>query len=124
MADCSVCVDMSCDETFDSFEKETVAATEPQQCYECRAAIEVGTKYCRIAFEDDGKTGYFHVCAPCAEIADVFVCGSWVVGILWECMEEQAFPELTTATECFAKLSPSGKAFLLNRWRKWKGFAA
>lgn len=40
---------------------------------------------------------------------------------LWEDMRELAFPSLTTASNCFTELSPAAKAFVLDRWRKWKG---
>ena len=46
---------------------------------------------------------------------------SWTYRTLWEDMRELAFPSLTTASNCFTELSPAAKAFVLDRWRKWKG---
>jgi hypothetical protein len=35
-------------------------------------------------------------------------------------MTQVAFPELTTATDCFQDLSAKAKEFVLAKWREWK----
>ncbi len=57
------------------------------------------------------------------ERGQLLACGDYVPAnrTLWEDMRELAFPSLTTASNCFTELSPAAKAFVLDRWRKWKG---
>jgi hypothetical protein len=60
-------------------------------------------------------------CIQCSEIRDKFYCdGGWMFEQLWDDMRENAFPKLTTASECFVGLSPAAKQFLLDKWCAWK----
>jgi hypothetical protein len=83
--------------------------------------IERGELYEHVRAKWDGEVKSVDTCRQCAEIRNVFACGEgYVHGELWEDMTEIAFPELTTATDCFRELSSESKEFLLAKWREWK----
>ena len=127
MSDCGVCIDMGMDADgyLETIQHEVVAADEPRKCQECQAEILVGQEFeLYVGESEECGVCSFRTCLRCMEIRDIFVCGAAIPGELWESMEEQAFPDLTTANECFARLSLAAKAFTLDRWRKWKGLAA
>lgn len=118
---CEVCIG-GCDETFDNYERENRISDSPSACYECAEIIPAGSEY-EFASGDYGRepTTRMTTCLLCAEIADVFSCGEGRMhGNLWESMEEHAFEDLTTATECFRELSAAAKQRVLDRWNKWK----
>jgi hypothetical protein len=97
-------------------------ARKPHVCYECRGTIQPGQRYQRFVAKWEGRLERYDTCSLCEEIRTVFCCGEgWMWGSLWEDMHEIAFPQLTTATECFRELSPAAKQFVLDRWQKWKG---
>jgi hypothetical protein len=120
---CDVCIGQDCDdgvvETLsDSFPK----ARKPHTCYECSRPINPGEIYHRFVGKWEGELQRFDTCYLCHEIRAVFSCGEgWIWGQLWEDMQELAFPHLTTATDCFQELSPPAKAFVIERWQRWKG---
>ena len=123
---CEVCIGNS-DYDFDGT-PEFYSTTEPKarkehKCGECAGVITRGTRYNRFSGKYDGVIFTEKKCLMCAEVAAVFSCGEThpEPGNLWDTMEELAFPRLTTASECFQELSPEAKAFVLDRWRKWKG---
>ena len=100
-------------------------ARKEHRCDECRGAIPPGSQYQRIVGKSDGDLWSVKTCSCCAEIRRVFYCnGGYWYRRLWEDMEEQAFPRLTTASACFQELSPVARAFVLDRWRTWKGLSA
>jgi hypothetical protein len=98
-------------------------ARKAHKCCECGRAINIGERYEYFASKFDGDFDVNKTCHQCAEIRQVFSCGNEgpYYGQLWEEMRDNAFPNLTTASECFTELSASSKAFVLDKWRKWKG---
>ncbi len=123
MVDCDVCIGVdSIEERFEFSTTETRTARKPHKCYECEREIRPGEKYEHVAGRYEGEFSVYDTCALCVEIRNVFTCGnSWYFGLLWEEMREYAFPRLTTASPCFRELGPEAKAFVLERWRSWKG---
>lgn len=96
----------------------TPKARKQYRCVECGAEIRKGTRYERTSGKFDGDIYTVKTCLVCAEIADAFSEGI-VAGELWAEIRE-CFPALTTG--CFSKLeTPEAKAFLRERWMKWKG---
>lgn len=123
---CEVCIgqDVDPDCMVTMLSDEIVTARKPHICGECMGLIQRGKYYRRYVGKWEGKIENYRTCLMCLEIRTVFTCGvSWTWGCLWEEMQESAFPELTTATQCFRELSPAAKAFVLDRWQKWKGLA-
>ena len=124
MSDCGVCIGGGdYDGTPEFSHISTPKARKDHKCLECRRAIRRGSQYERTSGKFDGNIYSDAVCLECAEIRDAFYCGegAYIVGDLWEQMGE-CFPALTTG--CFDRLTtPAAKAFLRDRWLKWKGLA-
>lgn len=121
MADCGVCIGGGdFDGPIEMFECNEVKARKDHKCTECRRVIPKGSLYERTSGLFDGDFFTEHTCMDCADIRAAFNCGDGVaIGELWESMV-YAFPQLTTG--CFTRLkTASGKAYLMERWRKWKG---
>ena len=121
---CEVCIGQDLDraELCEVISETKPTARKPAKCCECRSVIPPGSQYEKFVGKYDGELTTYRTCLLCAEIRRVFTCGeSWIWESLWDDMEELAFPELTTATECFRELSPAAKEFVLAKWRKWKG---
>lgn len=122
MSGCDVCIGSGDYDGFDWANTETRKARRPHTCCECHGSITPGQQYEHTTGGYYGDISRYKTCMMCVEIRNVFACGkSWLYECLWEDMKEYAFDRLTTASECFTKLSPAAKAFLLDRWRKWKG---
>ena len=119
---CDVCLYGPDDVENAFFAARDVKARKAHRCCECRAEIGAGQTYRRETGKDDGEMFSFATCRLCAEVRDVFHCGSgWYFGTLWDDMESGAFERLTTSSECFRELSPEAKALVLDRWTAWKG---
>lgn len=125
MSGCDVCIGHDNDDPAEFCEVEIRKARKSHKCCECGREIEPGESYEHVRGKWYGEIDSFDTCLLCVEIRTVFSCGeSWQYQSLWEDMEEYAFERLTTASECFTELSAEAKAFVLERWRKWKGLAA
>lgn len=123
MSDCSVCIGTD-DYAASGFAQTALrTARRKHVCCECRRVIDPGEQYEIIVVGKwEGTIAQFKTCSECREIRNVFTCGKgWTFETLWDDMREIAFPDLTTATDCFQKLSPAGKKFVLARWKDWKG---
>jgi hypothetical protein len=123
MSDCDVCIGTdSIDECYEFSVVENRKARKPHKCCECGRVIAVGQQYEHAIGKYEGDFDRHDTCALCREIRDVFTCGNFFYyEQLWEEMEEYAFERLTTASGCFTELSAAAKAFVLERWREWKG---
>lgn len=124
---CNVCIGAEDYESDDFYSNKEVIARKPHRCCECKRTIAKGDKYIRDFGKFDGAMFAEKSCLLCAEIRSVFTCAggaSPIYGGLWAEMREYAFPELTTAGECFRELSPGAKEFVLEKWRMWKGLDA
>lgn len=120
---CEVCIGGGDYDGANEFEfSGSSMARKPHRCCECRRVIEAKEVYHIFTAKYDGVITRSKTCAQCEDIRAVFSCGeSAVLGELWEAMEYAAFPNLTTASECFTELSAASKAFILDKWREWKG---
>lgn len=122
MSDCDICIGRGCDDYPELSETKTKKARKPHVCCECKGRIAQGQQFEHCVMKYEGRWLSYKTCMLCVEIRNVFTCGEgWLFESLWDDMEEYAFDVLTTASKCFAKLSPAAKAFTLNRWREWKG---
>ena len=120
---CDVCIGHDPDDgVVEELSEAQVTARKPHKCYECHRPIPTGTDYQKFVGKWEGKLVTYRTCLLCVEVRKVFTCGEgWTWGTLWEDMAELAFPQLTTATECFRELSPAAKKFVLDNWQRWKG---
>lgn len=122
---CEVCIGTYDYEPMDGYSSKVFKARKPAKCCECNVVIAVGQQYESAGGWMDRNRYTYRTCLLCVEIRDVFCCGEGFVHTqLWEDMAELAFPELTTATECFRELSTAAKAYVLERWQEWKGLTA
>lgn len=122
MTDCGVCIYSDADGTCDFADVSVRKARKFHRCSECGRRIEIGQRYEHYWGKYDGEVSAIDTCLLCAEIAEAFYCDARMFGGgLWESMD-YVMGELTTS--CFDKLStPEAKAFLRERWMKWKGLA-
>lgn len=121
MTDCNVCIGTNDYDEADFYTADMRKARKPHRCCECRQIITPGSIYESVRMATDGEFQTYQTCHLCVEIRNAFTCGKgWLFTVVWEDMEEYAFPELTTASKCFQKLSPEAKQFVLDRWNKWK----
>lgn len=124
MSDCDVCIGGWDGDPPEMYVDKMVRARKPHKCYECNRRIQPGEEYNRVVGKWDGEFGQYTFCSECHEIQTAFSCdNSRLFGCLWEEIEEYLFPEMNTG--CLSKLTTAkAKAFLMDRWRKWKGLAA
>ena len=121
MSDCDVCIG-GYDGDVQFFFANPVTCRKPAKCGECGRTIEKGEIYHRVGGKCEGDMWSMKVCLLCDEIGNVFACGHGrSYGNLWEMMQDNAFPLLTTASPCFTNCSAAAKAEVIRRWREWKG---
>ena len=122
MSDCDVCIGLSGIEVYEPCNVDRRIARRNWRCCECDRFISPGASYEHVRGCMDGRWYTHRTCPLCVEIRDVFRCGEgFYYEMLWDTMQEDAFEHLTTASPCFRELSPEARAFVLERWRKWKG---
>ncbi len=127
MSNCGVCIGgSSIDGYVEMYNCEFVKSRKDHRCVECSRVIAKGSQYQRISFLWEGAFETHHTCSDCAEIRSAFDCSqvdeAIQFGELWNELTP-AFREMTTG--CLTKLeSASAKAYLMERWREWKGLAA
>ena len=119
--DCGVCLGGYDGDGPEFSDARMVLARREHKCYDCQRPIAPGIRYERVTGKWEGQFLSHAFCVDCVDIATSLSCdGSREFGNLWGEIEEYVFPALTTG--CLAKLqTASAKAYLLERWRKWKG---
>lgn len=119
---CDVCIPVDIDEYVEEFQSSKVRSVVPQRCLECRQEIPAGAEHVYESYTCAGRGFEHRLCLLCDEIRDAFYCDQGCsIGQLWEDMADYAFDQLTTASDCFRKLTAASKAKVLDRWREWKG---
>jgi len=122
VGDCGVCIGGydGCDELDeDTYYQRYVTIKRNCKCFECGETITAGTKHQQCGGTYEGVLKNWRFCLICAEIADAFCCDGRMFGTLWESVEEDLLPRLTTG--CFTKLkSTAAKQRLMDRWYEWK----
>lgn len=118
-----VCLDMGYDfEPADFFRLSRPRARKEHRCVECYRAIRAGEKYERSSGKSEGDFWSDATCSTCAEIRKAFVCGSWVLGMLWGTIDEEMFPIWNERgpIDCLAKLETKGaRDYAMERYDKW-----
>lgn len=104
-----VCVEMDpWDCPGNAFYRESMPrARKPHRCEECHGVIAKGDSHHYATGKSDGEFWQARTCAPCHEIRKTFSCGTWVIGMLWESVDEQVFPKWDemVAIDCLARLT-------------------
>jgi hypothetical protein len=118
-----VCISHDVDGFCDFYAERIVTARKPHECCECRRAIAPGTVYERATGMYEG--GFFRdaTCLVCADVRKAFVCGSWLLGELWESVEDELFPRWRTEGpfECLARLSTAdAREYCQKRYSEWE----
>jgi hypothetical protein len=120
--DCGVCIggwDGESGESADFFDSRILKARKAHKCFECGCEIAVGQQYERVSGKWDGELDRFRFCLICSEIGQAFSCEGRLFGCLWENIQEDMFPQMTTG--CLEKLTTAAaKQHLVEKWRKWK----
>jgi hypothetical protein len=88
-----VCIDNYASEMY---ARDVKRARKPYACEECGATIQRGEKYIRHFQIWEGDPGWWRTCRSCDVWGDAFsettlrVCGcaGWVIGGMWEAIEE------------------------------------
>lgn len=119
MSDMVCCPLSSADETAQVYNATTPIARKAHRCEECDETISPGSKYELIKMLFDGSWSTSRICMSCSEIGDHFNCGGRVLGMLWEELEENFFPDMKAGGPCMKGLSPEAKARLFERRLKW-----
>lgn len=129
MSECGVCIGgYDSDGSCEFYDIRWPKAKKEHRCEDCNRVIAKGENYQRVAGKFDGEFFAVSTCAVCVEIRNAFTCTEYdqvgpPPGELWNDIREQMFPVITTA--CYDKLqTPEAKAYLRDRWLKWKGLVA
>lgn len=121
---CDVCIggDVDYDGYPEFYIEAWPKARKPHRCVECREEIKRGESYQSASGKFDGEIFREKTCAACADIRNVYSCGSSpAFGAMWNEFEENVFDHLQMAGECWDSLTAPAKAKLLDKWREWKG---
>lgn len=120
MSSCDVCIGTDEDFQTQFYVESKPRARKPVKCCECGVLVPIGTRYLKTSGKWDGEFMTFRQCFPCGEIQRVFACDrNYQFTTLWDDME-YAFEALTVRSPCFNALSIEARAFLTERWWKWK----
>lgn len=122
MSECDVCIGGNDYDGPEFWDCKTVTARKDYTCRECKRPIPKGTNHERVVGKWEGDFSTIRTCLDCADIRDGLTCGNgFLYGALWSDIREVS-DQLTTA--CFNKITrASAKAYLVERWRQWKGLA-
>lgn len=107
MSGCTdVCVSHDFDGSSEFANMRIVRARKTFRCCECRRSIAPGDQYERATGKCDGDFFSDSTCLVCAEVRKAFVCGSWVLEMLWQSIEDELFPRWRREGpfDCLAKL--------------------
>jgi hypothetical protein len=117
--DCGVCIGGDTGEYCTLSDAKIVKAHKQHQCEECGKVIQVGEKYERLTSLYEGEWSRMEVCLICREISIAFSCEGRIIGNMWEDIQDNMFPQMTTG--CLEKLTTAAaKQHLVNKWREWK----
>jgi hypothetical protein len=95
-------------------------ARKNYQCAECYEPIPKGSKHEADSGLWDGEFSTTRTCLSCAEIRDHFACGNgYLIGRLWEDLEENFFPDMQAGGPCLDGLSPAAKGRMFEARLEW-----
>jgi len=98
-------------------------ARKPHSCCECSEEIPRGARHERVnaKWRDFGShIQTMRTCMLCVEIRDHFACGEgYMIGEVWNQLEENFFPDMKAGGPCMEGLSPEGKRKLVDARMEW-----
>lgn len=101
------------------YSSSTRKARKGHRCCECRETITPGTEYEYVSGIWDGRPESFKTCLSCVEIRNHFGCEGWIIGQLWDDLENNFFPDMKAGGPCMEGLSPEAKARLFELRTAW-----
>lgn len=123
MAGCGICIGGGdFDGMIEMLDLKITRTRKEHKCYECRRSIPKGAECERGSGLWEGKFDTWHTCMDCYHIRQGLTCdGPAALGSLWMDIAD-AFTYGGFTSACLAKIeTASAKAYLVERWRKWKG---
>lgn len=103
----------------DAFAAKVRRARKAHVCFECREAIAPGDKYEYASGVWDGEPRAYKSCLSCVEIRDHFACEGYMIGELWNDLEQNFFPDMKAGGPCMEGLSAAAKGILFERRTAW-----
>lgn len=76
-------------------------ARKQHRCFECGRTIEPGEKYEYISGIWDGAPSSYKTCLDCLSLRDVFFCGGWIYGEVWNEFREWLYEGEIEGIEAF-----------------------
>ena len=119
MTDMMCCPLSEADDTPTVYNTTHPRAAKEHRCEECGESIPKGAKYELYKSLFDSSWQTTRTCMSCAEIRDHFACGPYIIGQLWEDLEENFFPDMTAGGPCLDGLSPAAKGRMFERRVQW-----
>lgn len=119
MSDTMCCPLSEPEESAQVYHQTKRTARKRHVCCECRSPIEPGAVHDYTSMLFDGEWSTWRTCLLCAEIGDHSNCGGRIIGVLWEELEENFFPDMKAGGPCMAGLSPAAKNALIERRMAW-----
>jgi hypothetical protein len=115
-------------EPIEGLELNQETAPGPWECGECGREFAGDVVHEHATGECDGQAFDERTCNDCVAIAKAFGDGSRVFGTLWEEFESNEFSDEALFakfnTGCLGKIeSSSARAYIVERWQKWKGLS-
>lgn len=95
-------------------------ARKDHRCVECRETIKAGDRYEFVSGVWDGEPAAYKTCLSCVEIRDHFACEGYLIGEVWNDLEDNFFPDMKAGGPCMKGLSPAAKARLFERRLAWR----
>lgn len=96
-----------------------VKAAKEHRCEECREPIAKGARHEVTSGRWSGSFSTHRTCLSCVEIRNHFQCGGWIIGQVWDDLEENFFPDMKAGGPCMEGLSPEAKARLFELRMAW-----
>ena len=76
------CIDMDIDVFSDMIDEKITQANENFICCECKKQIKKRENFKSEILSFENKISEYKICLACINIRDVFVCGSWIYGLI------------------------------------------
>lgn len=130
MSECGVCIGGNFGYEIEDYSRRITTSRDGLVCCECHRPIPTDAKHEEVTGSDeDGEEVEYITCLDCMNIAEGLSCDGRCHSRLWDDLEESGGEDGDAAFEafseaCVAKVqTASAKAYLVERWRKWKGLA-
>jgi hypothetical protein len=128
MSECDVCIGGE-GEPIEDYSLTLTTSKLTLLCSECKRSIPRGVEHELLTGKIEGARFRARTCMDCRNIAEGLSCDGRIHSTLWDELEGSGIGDTYAAfaafnETCVAKVkTASAKAYLVERWRKWKGLA-